>query len=54
MICDLCGTRVVQRRGVWVHDDPQAAAQSSVGPHDPLKIDPGTVDYIRDVLGGGR
>lgn len=51
--CDACGGQIVERRDGWVHADQQAAARSSVGPHEPLKIDPATTDYLRNVLGGG-
>lgn len=50
--CDACGGTAVEVNGVWVHTDPQAAALSPVGPHDPFKFDDQTADYLRAVLGG--
>ncbi len=51
--CDACGGMAVQRGGEWVHVDPQQAAQSPSGQHDPFKFDDETADYLRAVLGGG-
>ncbi len=51
--CDACGGMAVEVNGIWVHVDPQQAAQSPSGPHDPFKFDDQTADYLRAVLGGG-
>ncbi len=50
--CDACGVMAVQVNGAWVHVDPQRAALSPSGPHDPFKMDDQTADYLRAVLGG--
>lgn len=50
--CDACGGDVVERNGLWVHVDPQQAALTPSGPHDPFRFDDQTADYLRAVLGG--
>lgn len=50
--CDACGGMAVERNGTWTHVDPEQAAQSPSGPHDPFKFDDETADYLRAVLGG--
>lgn len=51
--CDACGLLAVKRGGVWVHADPDRAAQSQSGQHDPFKFDDDTAAYLAAALGGG-
>jgi hypothetical protein len=50
--CDACGGLAVEVNGAWVHVDPQQAAQSASGPHDPFKFDDRTAGHLRAVLDG--